>query len=75
MNSNAELSLSKKIHEKVWNLNAKLERWRHSLESKHFKLSMSKTEYLRCGFSEVESNDGEVTMGEMVVPRVDKFKY
>ena len=56
-------------------LNAKLERWRHSLESKGFRLSRSKTEYLRCGFSGVERDDGEVTMGGVVVPRVEKFKY
>ena len=29
--------------------NEKLERWRHSLESRGFRLSRSKTEYLRCG--------------------------
>jgi len=30
-------------------LNEKLKRWRHSLESKDFTLSMSKTEYQICG--------------------------
>ena len=55
--------------------NGKLEKWRHSLESKGFRLSRSKTEYLRCGFTGVERDDGEVTMGGVVIPRVEKFKY
>ena len=40
-------------------LNEKLEKWRHSLESRYSRLSRSKTEYLRCGFSEVEGDSGE----------------
>jgi len=55
--------------------NGKLEKWRHSLESKGFRLSRSKTKYLRCGFSGVEMDGGEVTMGGVVVPQVKKFKY
>jgi len=38
-------------------------------------LNRSKTEYLRCGFSGVKSDGGEVTLGGVVVPRVVKFKY
>ena len=38
-------------------------------------MSRSKTEYLRCGFNGVERDEGEVTMGEVVIPRVEKFKY
>ena len=56
-------------------LSEKLERWRHSLESKGFRLSRSKTEYLRGRFSGVESDGGEVTLGGVAVPRVEKFKY
>ena len=56
-------------------LSEKLERWRHSLESRGFRLSKSKTRYLRCGFSGVERDGGEVTMGGVVVLRVEKFKY
>ena len=37
-------------------------------------MSKSKTEYLRCGFSGVESKGGEVTLGGVVL-RVEKFKY
>ena len=49
-------------------LNEKLEKWRNSLESRGFRLSRPKTEYLRCGFSGVERDGGEVTMSGVVVP-------
>jgi len=38
-------------------------------------LSRLKTEYLRCGFSKVERGGGEISMGGVVIPRVEKFKY
>jgi len=63
------------IDETRGELNEKLERWRHSLESRKFRLSRSKTEYLICGFNGVEWDDGEVTMSGVVIPRVEKFKY
>ena len=63
------------IDETRGRLNTKLERWRHSLKSKGFRLNRSKTEYLRCGFSGVERDDGEVIIGGVVVLRVEKFKY
>jgi len=56
-------------------LNNKLEKWRHTLESRGFTLIRSKTEYLRCGLSGEEGGGGEVTMGGAVIPRVEKFKY
>ena len=56
-------------------LNGKLETWRHTLESRGVRHSRSKTEYLRCGFSGGEGVGGEVTMGGVVIPRVEKFKY
>jgi len=52
-----------------------LERWRHSLKSRRFRLSRLKIEYLRCEFSGVEGGDREVTMGGVVIPTVEKFKY
>jgi len=63
------------IRETRGGLSEKLERWRHSLESKRFRLSRSKTKYLRCGFNGVESDGEEVTMDGVAVPRVEKFKY
>jgi len=52
-------------------VNDKLERWRHTLESRGFRVSRSKTEYLHCCFSGRE----EVTIEGMTIPKVDKFKY
>jgi len=40
-----------------------------------FRLSRSKIEYLKCGFSGVEGSGEEVTMGGVAIPRVEKFKY
>ena len=56
-------------------MNEKLEKWRYSLESRDFRLSRFKTEYLRCGFNGVEIDGGEVIMGRAVVLHVEKFKY
>ena len=44
------------------------------MESRGFRLSWSKTEYLRCEFSRMGGDRGEVTMSRVVVPRVEKFK-
>ena len=41
------------VDETKGGLTEKLERWRHKLEYRGFKLSRSKTEYLRCGFNGV----------------------
>jgi hypothetical protein len=44
--------------------------------SKEMCFSCTKTEYLRCNFSEKEQEDGlEVTIGENVVTGMTKFKY
>ena len=56
-------------------LNNKLEEWRHTLDSREFRLSRSKTKYLKCGFSGVEGGGGEVTIEGVVIPRVENFKY
>jgi len=63
------------IDETRGGLNKKLERWMYSLESRGFRLSRSKTKNLRCGFSGLEKDGGEVTMSGVVVPSVEKFKY
>jgi len=55
--------------------NDKLEKWRHTIESKGFRFSMSKTEYLKCGLNGVGGGSGEVIMGGVVRTRVEKFKY
>nr|XP_009802177.1 PREDICTED: uncharacterized protein LOC104247782 [Nicotiana sylvestris] len=57
-------------------INARLEVWRQTLESKGFKLSRSKTEYLECKFSdERQEEEVEVKMDTQVIPTRDSFKY
>ena len=63
------------IDETRGGLNEKLERWKHNLESREFRLSRSNTKNIRCGFSGVERDSGEVTVGGVVIPRIEKFKY
>jgi len=56
-------------------VNNRLERCRHTVESRGFKLHRPKTEYLKCGSSGREKGDGEVTIDGVATPRVEKFKY
>jgi len=63
------------IDETSAGLSGKLEQWRHTLESRGFRLSISKTEYLKCEFSGVVRSGEVVTMGGVAIPSVEKFKY
>jgi len=54
--------------------NNKLERLRHILESRGFRLSRSKTKYLHCGFCGWQKG-GEVNIDKRVISKVEKFKY
>ncbi|XP_060191168.1 uncharacterized protein LOC132620753 [Lycium barbarum] len=57
-------------------VNSKLEDWRQTLESKGFKLSRTKTEYLECKFSGVpQEADVEVKFGTQVIQKKGSFKY
>ena len=56
-------------------VNDKLERWRYTLESRGFRVSRLKTEYLHYCFSGREDTRGEVTIDGMATPKVEKFKY
>jgi hypothetical protein len=56
-------------------INRKLELWRQTLESKGFRLSRTKTEYMRCDFSGVRCEDEGVSLGGQVVPKRDTFRY
>jgi Reverse transcriptase (RNA-dependent DNA polymerase) len=56
-------------------VNQKLELWRQTLESKGFRLSRTKTEYMRCQFSGKNSYDGDVSLDGRVVPMNDTFRY
>lgn len=57
-------------------VNAKLELWRNTLESKGFRVSRSKTEYMECEFSDGRSRETcNVNMMGQDVPKKDVFKY
>jgi hypothetical protein len=43
-------------------VNKKLELWRQTLESKDFRLSRTKTKYMRCQFSGESSDDRDVSL-------------
>jgi hypothetical protein len=43
-------------------VNMKLELWRHTLESRGFRLSRTKTEYMMCDFSPTRHKDGDVSV-------------
>ena len=49
--------------------NRKLELWRKTLESKGFRLSRTKIEYMRCDFSGVVKAEGDVSL-EMCLRRI-----
>jgi hypothetical protein len=55
-------------------VNRKLELWRQPLKSKGFRISRTKTEYMRCDFGTTISDDGDVSLGGQVVPK-DTFRY
>jgi hypothetical protein len=63
------------IDESRIGVNQKLELWRQTLESKGFRLSMTKTEYMRCQFSGENLDDGDVNLDRRVVPMNDTFRY
>ncbi|VFQ76707.1 unnamed protein product [Cuscuta campestris] len=57
-------------------LNDKLERWRLALQTKGFRISRNKTEYMECRFSGQETeSEVEVRIDSHVVPKVDRFRY
>ena len=55
-------------------VNRKSELWRQTLESKGFRLSRTKTEYMMCGFSTTRHEE-EVSLDGQVVPQKDTFRY
>ena len=54
-----------------------LELWRETLESKGFRLSRTKTEYMRYDFGTTtrEEEEENVSLEGQVVPRKDIFRY
>ena len=55
-------------------LNRKLELWRQTLESKGFRLSRTKTKYMRYDFGSVQE-EGDVSLEGQIVPKKDTFRY
>ena len=53
----------------------KLELWRSTLESKGFRLSRSKTEYMECNFRNNRPSEGTVTLGDQVISKSTRFRY
>ena len=56
-------------------MNQKLELWRKTLESKGFRLSRTKTEYMRCDFGTTTQEEKDISLEGQVVPRKDIFQY
>ena len=56
-------------------MNQKLELWRETLESKGFRLSITKTEYMRCDFGTTTRKEKDISLKGQVVPRKDIFRY
>ncbi|WMV29994.1 hypothetical protein MTR67_023379 [Solanum verrucosum] len=57
-------------------VNARLEVWRQTLESKGFRLSRTKTEYLGCKFSDaLDEADVDVRLATQIIPKKESFKY
>ena len=63
------------IDESRIGVDRQLELWRQTLESKGFRLSRTKTEYMKCGFSGVRSENGDVTLARQLVPKKESFRY
>ncbi|KAK1607925.1 hypothetical protein QYE76_031598 [Lolium multiflorum] len=56
-------------------VNKKLDLWMQTLESKGFRLSSTKTKYMRCDISGVGDEDGDVSLEGKIVPKRDTFLY
>ena len=57
-------------------VNAELELWRQTLESRGFRLSKAKTEYMECKFSKQGIRDYSiVTLNGQGIPMNSNFKY
>jgi hypothetical protein len=53
----------------------KLVLWRETLESKGYRLGRTKIEYMRCDFSKIIHEEGDISLEGQVVPGKDTFRY
>jgi hypothetical protein len=63
------------VDESKTGVDQKLELWRQTLEAKGFRLSRSKTEYMKCDFSTTTQEEGAVRLDGQVIPKKDTFRY
>jgi hypothetical protein len=63
------------VDESMTGVDQKLKLWRRTLEVKCFRLSRSKTEYMKCDFSTTTQEEGDVRLDSQVVPKKDTFHY
>jgi hypothetical protein len=63
------------VDESRTGVDEKLELWRQTLEAKCFRLSRSKTEYMKYDFSATTQEERDVRFDGQVVPKKDIFHY
>ena len=63
------------VDESRTGVNQKLGLWRETLESKGFRLSRTKTEYIRCDFGTITREKEDISLEGEVVYRKDTFRY
>jgi hypothetical protein len=63
------------VDESRTGVDQKFELWRRTLEAKGFRLSRSKTEYMKCDFSTAIQEAEDVRLDGQVVPKKDTFRY
>jgi hypothetical protein len=63
------------INECQVEVNRKLELWHKTLEPKGFRLSRTKTQYIRCDFGTTTHEEGDVSLESQAVTRKDIFRY
>jgi hypothetical protein len=61
------------VDESRTGVNQKLELWRQTLEVKDFRLSRSKTEYMKCDFSATTQEEGMLDLMVRWYPRKIPF--
>jgi hypothetical protein len=63
------------VDESRTGVDKKLELWRRTLEAKGFRLSRSKTEYMKCDFSATTQEEGDARLDGQLVSKKDTFHY
>jgi hypothetical protein len=63
------------VNESKTCVDQKLELWRRTLEVKCFRLSRSKTEYMKYDFNATTQEEEDVRLDGQVVPKKDTFCY